>query len=64
MQNRLNSPVAWAAVAALLLFILKTWNILPMLGLDEVEFNTLFTLIAGAFLALGIWNNPTNKVDW
>lgn len=60
-QDRLKSPIAWAAVAALLLFVLKTWNILPMIGLDEIGFNTLFTLIGGALVAFGIWNNPSDK---
>jgi uncharacterized membrane protein len=62
--SRIKSPIAWSSVAALLLFILKTWNVLPLIGLDEVSFNMLFTLIMGTFVAFGIWNNPTDKENW
>lgn len=56
-QNRLKSPVAWAAVVALIVAV-----VLIFFGKDiSAQANTLFGLISTVMLAFGIWNNPTNK---
>ncbi|GAB6174518.1 hypothetical protein JCM15765_39960 [Paradesulfitobacterium aromaticivorans] len=60
-QNRLKSPVAWGALAALALFILKTYGLLSAIGLTEDSFKELTNLIFAAAAAFGILNNPTNK---
>jgi len=61
VQNRLRSPVAWGALAALVLFILKTYGVLAGIGLTEDSFKELTTLIFGVATAFGILNNPTDK---
>jgi uncharacterized membrane protein len=61
IQNRLKSPVAWTALAALVLFILKNYGLLAPIGLTEGSFKELTTLIFGVATAFGILNNPTNK---
>ena len=61
MQNRFKSKAAWVAIAALMLFILKTYGLLEVIGLTEDSFNELTTLIFAVALAFGVFNNPTNK---
>lgn len=61
VQNRLRSPVAWGTLAALVLFILKTYGLLTGIGLTEDSFKELTTLIFGVATAFGILNNPTDK---
>lgn len=60
-QNRIKSKAAWVAVVALLLFILKTYGLLAVIGLTEDSFKELTTLIFAVLAAFGIFNNPTNK---
>ena len=61
IQSRWKSPVAWAALAALVLFILKTYGLLAPIGLTEDTYKELITLVFGALAAFGILNNPTDK---
>lgn len=61
MRNRFRSPVVWASIAALVLFVLKTYNLLAPVGLTEDSFKELSTLIFAALTAFGIFNNPTDK---
>ncbi|WP_147565172.1 phage holin [Clostridium tyrobutyricum] len=60
-QNRFKSKAAWVAVAALLLFILKTYGLLASIGLTEESYKELTTLIFAVLTAFGIFNDPTNK---
>lgn len=60
-QNRLKSPVAWASLAALVLFILKSYDLLAPIGLTEDSFKELSALIFAVATAFGILNNPTSK---
>lgn len=60
-QNRFKSKAAWVTVAALLLFILKTYGLLAPIGLTEESYKELTTLIFAVFTAFGIFNDPTNK---
>lgn len=60
-QNRFKSKTAWVAVAALLLFILKTYGLLAPIGLTENSFKELTDLILVVLTAFGIFNDPTNK---
>ncbi|HWQ89986.1 MAG TPA: holin [Desulfitobacteriaceae bacterium] len=64
IQNRLKSPVAWGAIVALVLFILKTYGLLGPLGLTEYSFKQLTTLIFATATAFGILNNPTDKENF
>jgi uncharacterized membrane protein len=60
-QNRFKSPVAWGALVALILFILKTYGLLQVIGLTEDSFKELTTLIFAVATTFGILNNPTDK---
>jgi uncharacterized membrane protein len=60
-QSRWRSPVAWSAVAALFLFILKNYGLLAAIGLNENSFKELTGLIFSVLSAFAIFNNPTNK---
>jgi uncharacterized membrane protein len=56
-QSRWKSPVAWAALAALVFFVAKTWAGFEIPGWDQ-----FVTLVISALTALGIFNNP-EKAD-
>lgn len=58
-QNRLKSPVAIAALAALLFFVVKTWVGFEIPGWDE-----FVTLLIAAGIAIGVLNNPTDAEKW
>jgi len=60
----MEKPVAWSALAALVLFILKTYGLLAPIGLTEDSFKELTTLVFAALTAFGIFNNPTNSEDF
>lgn len=60
-QSRWKSPVLWAALAALLFFILKTWGLLEWAGLTKDSYDQLISLIIAALTAFGVINNPTDK---
>lgn len=61
MQSRWRSPVAWSAILALILFVLKNYGLLASVGLTEGSFKELTTLLFAALTAFGIFNNPTSK---
>ena len=61
MQNRFKSKTAWLAVAAFILFILKTYGLLTPIGLTKTSYKELTTLIFGVVAAFGFFNDPTNK---
>ncbi|MGE5390917.1 MAG: holin [Deltaproteobacteria bacterium] len=60
-QSRWRSPVAWSAVAALVLFILKNYGLLVPIGLTETSFRELTTLIFTVLSAFAFFNDPTKK---
>ena len=55
-QSRWKSPVAWSALAALLFFVVKAWFGFEIPGWEE-----FIALFIAAGVALGIFNNPTDK---
>jgi uncharacterized membrane protein len=55
-QPRWKSPVAWAAFAALIFFVVKYW-----VGYEIPMFDEFVTLALSAALAFGILNNPTQS---
>lgn len=61
MQKRYKSKVLWLAIAALLGFILKQWNLFDAIGLNMDSYNTLVDLILAVAIAAGVINNPTDK---
>ena len=58
-QSRWRSPVAIAAIAALLFFIVKTW-----VGFDIPEWDRFIELLLAAGIAVGVFNNPTDAKGW
>lgn len=60
-QSRWRSKAAWASVATLVLFILKTYGQLEVIGLSEDSFKELTTLVFAVAIAFGVFNNPTSK---
>ena len=61
IQSRWRSKAAWASVAALVLFILKTYGLFDVFGLSENSFKELTALVFAVALAFGVFNNPTSK---
>ena len=62
MQNRLNSPVVWAALAAQILAILVTLGVIDM-GQSEAV-NAVVTAVLELFVVFGVFNNPTNREEF
>jgi uncharacterized membrane protein len=60
-QSRWRSKVAWSAVVALVLFILKTYGLLAPVWLTEESFNELTALVFAVLSAFAFFNNPTQK---
>ncbi|HEY9059356.1 MULTISPECIES: holin [Pseudobacteroides] len=60
-QSRWRSPVAWSAVVALVLFVLKNYGLLAPVGLTEDSFKELTALIFGVLSAFAFFNDPTSK---
>ena len=58
-QSRWKSPVAWSAVAALVFFVVKTWFGFEIPGWDQ-----FISLVIAAGVAIGIFNNPTDKARY
>lgn len=59
--NRFRSPVVWASLGSLILWILKSSGKLAVLGLDAESFNTGWNLMTGVLIAIGIINNPESQ---
>jgi len=60
-QSRFRSKVAWVAVSALVLFLLKNYGLLGGVGLTEGAYDTFVNLLFGVLTTFGIFNDPTNK---
>ena len=60
-QSRWKSKAAWTAVAALILFILKTYGLLAPIGLTEDSYKELTTLIFAVLSGFAFFNDPTNR---
>ena len=58
-QSRWKSPVAWSAIAAFLFFVVKTWFGFEIPGWDQ-----FISLAIAAGVAIGIFNNPTDKTGY
>lgn len=58
-QNRWKSPVTIVALAALVAFVAKTW-----IGIEIPGWDTFIELVIAAGLAVGILNNPTDKLNF
>lgn len=58
-QNRWKSKYLWLAIAALVAFVTKEWA-----GIEIPQFNTFVDLALAVAIALGVVNNPTDKMNW
>ena len=58
-QERWKSPVAITAVLMLIFFVVKNW-----IGFEIPKFDEFVTLLIAAGLAVGIFNNPSEKEGW
>lgn len=58
-QSRWRSPVAIAAVLALVFFVVRNW-----VGFEIPMFDEFVTLLIAAGIAVGVFNNPTDARDW
>jgi uncharacterized membrane protein len=54
--KRFTSPVAIAALAALIYFVVKNW-----IGFEIPGWDDFVTLLVAALVAFGIANNPADK---
>lgn len=57
-QNRLKSPVVWAAIAAQVLALLVTLGVIDT-GLSSAV-NGVVVSVLEVLVAFGVLNNPTN----
>ena len=57
-QNRLQSPVVWAAIAAQVLSLLVTLGVIDT-GLSNAV-NSVLVSIMEVLVAVGVLNNPTD----
>jgi uncharacterized membrane protein len=60
-QNRWKSPILWTSIAALVLLILNSLNLLPGLGLNDQTYNTIVNSVISILVLIGILNNPTDS---
>jgi hypothetical protein len=58
-QSRWKSKIAWAAVAALIGFIMKEW-----VGWEIPGWDRFIELLFGALMAFSIFNDPKNKTGY
>ena len=57
-QNRLQSPVVWAAIAAQVLSLLVTLGVIDT-GLSNAVISVLVSIME-VLVAVGVLNNPTD----
>lgn len=56
IRSRLRSPAVWAALLALVLFVLKKWLNICIEGID-----TFVELLMSVLVAFGVLNNPDTR---
>lgn len=61
-QNRLKSPVVWAAVVAQVLAILLTLGVIDT-GMSET-INQIMSGVLQLLVIFGVLNNPTDKANF
>lgn len=60
MQNRFKSWALWTAIAALVIFCVKTF-----VGVDiSSPVNEILNLVLPILVAFGVINNPTDKANF
>jgi uncharacterized membrane protein (DUF373 family) len=61
MQKKYQSPILWAAMVALIGFVLGNFGLYQYIGLTDTTFKTLADLVFVVLIGLGIYNNPTDS---
>jgi uncharacterized membrane protein len=61
-QNRWKSPVLWSSLAAQILSILLLTGVIDA-GLSET-INSIIGMVLQIGVAIGVLNNPTDKINW
>jgi uncharacterized membrane protein len=60
-QNRLRSPALWVSISALVLYVLKS---VFKLDIDSEVWNTVVDMLLIVLTGAGIFNNPTDKINF
>ena len=63
-QNRFRSKIFWLGIVAIIMFVLGNWGLYDAIGITQTNFQTLINLVFAALASLGVFNNPTDKVEW
>lgn len=63
-QSRWKSKYLWAAILAVIFFVLGHYGLYSVIGIDEAGLTKFFDLIWIALAGMGIVNNPTDKENW
>jgi uncharacterized membrane protein len=63
-QSRWKSKYLWAAIIALVAFVLGNWGLYNAIGLTDESFKQFADLIFMVLVGLGIYNNPTDAENW
>lgn len=60
-QPKWKSKVFWVTVFAFLLFIMKNYGLLEIVGLTEESYNQLTVYILTFISIFAAWNSPESK---
>lgn len=64
LVNKFKSPVVWAGLGSVILWVLKTSGKLNFLGLTPESFQTGWNLFTGLMISLGFLNNPDQRENF
>ena len=62
LKNRLKSPVVWTSLVAQILAILLLVGVIDVTESQIVE--QVVALSMQILVAVGVFNNPTDRVNW
>ena len=63
-QNRFQSKVLWAAIAAQVIALLQITGIFQQIGLDAGLVGDVVAGVLQLLVLVGILNNPVDKEHW
>jgi len=64
MQNRFKSKVLWMSIVSQVLMILTLCNAWQGLGVTEDWAKGIIAAIFEILTLIGVFNNPTDSVNW
>lgn len=62
LKNRLKSPVVWTSLIAQILAILLLTEVISVTESQVVE--QVVALVMQILVAVGVFNNPTDRTNW